>query len=328
MKYVPLGARGPVVSVVGFGAWAIGGMNWGKTDDKVSINALNQAIDQGVTLIDTADVYGFGHSEKLIGQVIKIRGKNDLVIATKAGSDFYHATDADDRGYGPIKANYSQEYLISAAEKSLKRLGLETLDILQLHSPDLSELEKDEPWLALDKLKRDGKIRYAGLSVQSFKENEQAHLLDNHDEILDCIQVRYNLLEREAEETLFPRAMKKGIGVIVRIPLLFGMLTGKFNRATTFSKDDHRSMNLSPEKLENYLNHLDTLDPLLTYFEGQSKAQVSLRFCITHPACQTVIPGAKTRNQVLENTHSADLGEIPDPLMDRFFNSTLRNQNY
>ncbi len=151
MQYKQLGTRGPLVSTIGFGAWAIGGMHWGKTDDEVSMQALHAAIDQGVTLIDTADVYGFGHSEELIAKVIKERGKENLVIATKAGSDFYHADPADDDGYGAITPNYSKEYLISAAEKSLKRLKVEALDILQLHSPELKILERDDPWLALEK---------------------------------------------------------------------------------------------------------------------------------------------------------------------------------
>ena len=315
MKYTYLGNKGPGVSTIGFGAWAIGGMNWGKTDDKVSIKALNEAINQGVTFIDTADVYGFGHSEELIAQVIKERGKKNLVIATKAGNDFYNASDDDDDGYGAIKQTYKQEYLISAAEKSLKRLNLDTLDILQLHSPDLEKLERDEPWLALEQLKKDGKIKHAGLSIQSFKETEQAHLLDQHHDILDCIQVRYNLLERQAEELLFPKAIEHGIGVIVRIPLLFGFLTGKFDSNSRFTEDDHRSMNLSPEKLKTYLEDLKRLQPLFDHYNDQSKTQVSLRFCISHPACHTAIPGAKTKSQVDENSSSSDLGPIPQKVL-------------
>ena len=203
MKYTKLGNRGPLISTIGFGAWAIGGMNWGETDDEVSIRALNSAVDQGVTLIDTADVYGFGHSEDLIARVLKERGKGNVIIASKAGNDFYNASKDDDSGYGAIRQTYTKEYLIFAVEKSLKRLGVEALDILQLHSPDLDKLEREEPWAALEQLKRDGKIINAGLSVQSFKENDQAHLLDLHHDILDCLQVRYNLLEREAEETLY-----------------------------------------------------------------------------------------------------------------------------
>jgi aryl-alcohol dehydrogenase-like predicted oxidoreductase len=313
MKYEKLGKRGPVVSTIGFGAWAIGGMNWGKTDDDVSRAALHAALDAGVTLIDTADVYGFGHSEELIAQVLAARGgkKDDVIVATKAGSDFYSATKTDDKGYGPIKPNYSKSHLIFAAEQSLRRLDLDVLDILQLHSPELALLERDEPWDALGTLKQQGKIRHAGWSVQSFKETEQAHLLDRHHDLLDCIQVRYNLLEREAERVLFPKAQQYGIGVIVRIPILFGVLAGKFNRQTRFAAEDHRSMNLSPEKLDAYLDQLEQIQPkLLQRNPGQSLTQVALRFCITHPACQTVIPGAKTPQQVAENCSASDLGPV------------------
>ena len=311
MQYVRLGVRGPRVSVVGFGAWAIGGRNWGPTDDEVSKAALRRALDNGVTLIDTADVYGFGHSEELIAEVIAERGKGDVVIATKAGSDFYHAGAEDDKGFGPIRQNYAKDYLVEAAEKSLRRLGVDAIDILQLHSPVAEHLRRDEPWEALDLLKRQGKIRHAGWSVQSFKETEQAPVLDDHHDVLDCIQVRYNLLEREAEKVLFPKAQEYGIGVIVRIPLLFGLLTGKFNRKSTFGEDDHRRFNLSAEKLDAYLVDLEELRPLFTRFPGQSMAQVGLRFCVSHPACHTVIPGAKTAAQVDDNCAAGDLGPLP-----------------
>jgi aryl-alcohol dehydrogenase-like predicted oxidoreductase len=135
-------------------------------------------------------------------------------------------------------------------------------------------------------------------------------LLDQHHDILDCIQVRYNLLEREAEDILFPKALEHGIGVIVRIPLLFGLLTGKFDRNSKFGEDDHRRMNLSAEKLNNYLGELEMQESLFRLYPDQSKTQVSLRFAITHPACQTAIPGGKTSEQVIENCRSSDLGRI------------------
>jgi aryl-alcohol dehydrogenase-like predicted oxidoreductase len=295
---------------MGFGAWAIGGMNWGETDDEVSINALNKAIDKGVTLIDTADVYGQGHSEELIAQVIRERGKGNIILATKAGNDFYNATPEDDQGMGPIIQTYTKDYIIFAAEQSLKRLKLDTLDILQLHSPNLDKLEMDEPWMALEQLKREGKILHAGWSVQSFQETEHAHILDLHHDLLDAIQVRYNLLERKAEEVLFPKAIEHGIGVIVRIPLLFGFLTGKFDRNTRFGEDDHRRLNLSPDKLDAYLSELERIRPLFEKYPDQTKAQVSLRFCITHPACHTAIPGAKSPDQVADNCASSDLGPL------------------
>ncbi len=296
---------------MGFGAWAIGGMNWGPTDDDVSLAALNAALDAGVTFIDTADVYGFGHSEKLIEQVVRERKPKDLVIATKAGNDFYNAGDSDDAGYGPIRQTYDKDYIVFAAEQSLKRLNVEALDILQLHSGDIEQLERDDPWEALELLKKQGKIKHAGWSIQSFQETTQAHILDAHHELIDIIQVRYNLLEREAEKVLFPKALEYGTGVIVRIPILFGLLTGKFTRDSKFGEDDHRNMNLSAEKLEAYLGQLESLQPLYDQFPDQTMTQVSLRFCITHPACHVAIPGAKTPKQAAENAAAGGFGPLP-----------------
>lgn len=310
MKYTRLGKRGPMVSTIGFGAWAIGGTNWGKTDDEVSKSALHEALDRGITLIDTADVYGFGHSEALIAEVVKERGKGDIIIATKAGNDFYHSTPADDKGYGPIRQNTDRDYIIQAVEKSLKRLQVDAIDILQLHSPDTEKLYRDDPWEALDRLKQQGKIKHAGWSVQSFKETEQAFLLDRYHQLIDTIQVRYNLLEREAEKALLPKAQQYGTGVIVRIPLLFGLLTGKFNRESQFEEDDHRRFNLSPDKLNKYLSELAKLQPLFDRYPDQTMTQVSLRFCISHPACHTAIPGAKTPQQVDDNCDASDLGPL------------------
>ncbi len=312
MKYTKLGKNGPKVSTIGFGAWAIGGMNWGETDDDVSRNALRKAIENGVTFIDTADVYGFGHSENLVREVVEEMGvKDKVVIATKAGNDFYNASEEDDKGYGAITQNADYDYIISAAEKSLKRLNVEALDLLQLHSPDTEKLERDDPWRALEKLKKEGKIKHAGWSVQSFQETKQAFLLDEHHDLIDTIQVRYNLLEREAEKVLFKKAEQYGTGVIVRIPLLFGFLTGKFDKNTRFDEDDHRSMNLSPDKLKKYLSQLEKMEPLYKRYPDQTKAQVSLRFCISHPATHVAIPGAKTDQQVLDNIAASDYGPIP-----------------
>lgn len=310
MQYKNLGKRGPRVSTIGFGAWAIGGMNWGPTDDAVSKAALHAALDEGVTFFDTADVYGFGHSEDLIAEVIKERGKGELIIATKAGNDFYYAGKENDDGYGAIQQNYKKEYLIEAAEKSLKRLGLETLDILQLHSPDIEKLEGDEPWEALSILKEQGKIQHAGLSIQSFKESEQAHLLERHHELLDCIQVRYNLLERKAEKLLFPEAIKYGVGVIVRIPMLFGLLSGKFNRSSIFEGDDHRRFNLDTEKLDSYLSKMESMEEMYNRYSEWSPAQVALRFGVSHPACHVSIPGGKTPQQVQENCAASDMEAV------------------
>ncbi|MDT8402423.1 MAG: aldo/keto reductase [Bacteroidales bacterium] len=307
MKYRKLGARGPLVSTVGFGSWGISGRDWGRTDDENSRKALHAALDAGVNFIDTADVYGFGHSEELIRQVLAERPDRDkIIIATKAGNNFYPYL-GQDLNLSPLNHDYSTDYLVYAAEQSLKRLNVEVLDILQLHSPDTEILERDEPWLALEKLKKEGKIKHAGWSVQSFKESEQAHLLQRHHELIDVIQVRYNLLEREAEDILLPLADKYRTGVIIRIPLLFGLLTGKFSKESTFGENDHRRLNLAPEKLKAYLEEFETFRPVFHKYNNYSPAQLSLRFCISHPACHVVIPSGKTPEQVRENVVASDI---------------------
>lgn len=311
MKYRKLGLNGPVISTVGFGAWGISGRDWGNTDDENSRKAIHAALDAGVNFIDTADVYGFGHSEELIRQVLDERSDKDrIVIASKAGNNFYPFMGQDHK-LTPINNDYTVKHLEFAVEQSLKRLNIEALDIFQLHSPGLEILEQDEPWLALERLKKSGKIRHAGWSIQSFGETTQAHILERHHKIIDVIQVRYNLLERQAEEVLLPIALRYGTGVIVRIPLLFGLLSGKFNKKSTFGENDHRKLNLSPEKLTAYLEDFSAYQPVFDKFHNYSSAQISLRFCISHPACHVVIPGGKTPEQVQENAVASDLDFIP-----------------
>jgi aryl-alcohol dehydrogenase-like predicted oxidoreductase len=318
MRTTALGARGPEVSVIGFGAWAIGGRDWGPPqEDAVSRVAIQQALDDGVTFLDTADVYGHGHSEELIADVLRERGDATVFVATKAGNDFYNATAADDHGYGPIRNNIEPDYLRFAVERSLRRLRTDRLDLLQLHSPPTALLERDEPWRALEDLKREGKIRLAGWSIQSFRETEQAPLLERHADVIDVIQVRYNLLEREAEQVLLPTARRLGTGVIVRIPLLFGLLAGKFDRTSTFGPDDHRRFNLAPDKLPGLLDALDELGWLFDLHPDQTKAQVALRFVLSHPACHVAIPGGRRRGQVVENDRAGALEPLPPAVLAR-----------
>ena len=311
MKHRKLGLNGPEISTVGFGAWGISGRDWGDTNDKNSQQAIHAALDAGVNFIDTADVYGFGHSEELIRQVLDERSDKDkIIIASKAGNNFYPFI-GQAHNITPDNHDYSLKHLEFAVEQSLKRLNVEILDILQLHSPGLEILEQDEPWLALERLKNNGKIKHAGWSVQSFQETKQAHILERHHDLIEVIQVRYNLLEREAEDVLFPLALKYGIGVIVRIPLLFGLLSGKFNHNSTFGENNHRKFNLSPQKLTAYLEEFNSYQSVFDKYPNYSPAQISLRFCISHPACHVVIPGGKTKKQVQENAVASDIDFIP-----------------
>lgn len=303
MNYRVLGKSGLKVSEIGFGAWAIGGMDWGpKVEDSEAIAALHKAIDLGVNFIDTADVYGHGHSEELIASVRKER-EEELLIATKAGNNFYE---------GDRHQDFSRKYLMFAVEQSLKRLGVDALDLLQLHGPDAEEIKKGEIFEVLDTLKQQGKIRFAGISVRSFHDDEGVLAIQSGK--VDVLQVRYNLLEWGPVDEVFPLAKEHNIGIIVRIPLLFGVLTGKFTRATRFPDGDHRQENLSPEKLAQYLNQLVKLFFL---FQGKevSMAQTSLRFILSNDVVSTVIPGAKRPSQAAENCVASDLGPLPSDVL-------------
>lgn len=306
MHYRKLCKNGPEISAISYGAWGISGKDWGDTDDSESIEAINTALDNGVNLIDTADVYGFGHSDELINNVLKDRNeKGKVFVATKAGNDFYN--QKDEEGNPDIVPNYNKDYLLGAVDKSLERLEVEQLDLLQLHSPTTEMLQSPDPWDALAKLKSDKKIKYAGISIQSFKETEQAGFLDEYYDIIDVLQVRYNMLEREAEKELFPKAQKYGIGIIVRIPLLFGFLTGKFTKDSKFGENDHRRFNLSHEKLEDYFERLEKLKPFFEKHNEYSMAQLSLGFTLKHPAVSCAIPGGKNPKQVKENCEAANI---------------------
>lgn len=310
MNYTALGKTGLKISTIGFGAWGISGRDWGITDDSESKAALHRAMDLGVTFVDTADNYGWGHSEKLVADVLKERSdRENIVIATKAGNDFYPFLNEKHK-LSPVNWDFSKKHLIFAVEKSLGRLGVEQIDILQLHSPTLDMIKNEEAFEALEILKSQGKIKHAGWSIQSFMETEQTEMVEKYHDLIDVLQIRYNLFERQAEETLFPVAQKYNIGVIVRIPLLFGFLTGKFNKDSKFGADDHRSMNLSPEKLETYLKMLDRYDDFFTKNKQFTKAQLSLNFCVSHPAAHVVIPGCKNIAQVEDNVIAGNITSI------------------
>ena len=310
MEHVLLGKTRLKISKIGFGAWGISGRDWGVTDDKSSKTALHRAMDLGVTFVDTADNYGWGHSENLIAEVLKERSdRENIVIATKVGNNFYPFMD-EKHELSPLNWDFSKKHLIFAVEKSLERLGVEQIDILQLHSPSLDMIKNEEAFEALEILKSQGKIKHAGWSISSFKETEQTPMVEKYHDLIDVLQIRYNLFERKAEEALFPVAQKYNIGVIVRIPLLFGFLTGKFSTDSQFGQNDHRSMNLSPEKLKTYLNMLRQYDEFFMQNSKYTKAQLSLNFCVSHPAAHVVIPGCKNTAQVEDNVVAGSITSI------------------
>jgi len=289
MKLRKLGRTNLLVSEIGFGAWAISGIGYGPTDDIESIRTLHRALDLGVNIIDTADSYGNGHSEELIGRVLKERGDKETIITTKVGWDFYRKNG--------IRGNLKREYIFFALEHSLKRLKRDWIDIYQVHLSKPDSLVNLEVYETMDELKTQGKIRFYGVSASYARDGIAAIATGKP----DIIQIAYNMLEQEAEKELFPLAMKNEIGIIAREPLACGLLTGNYNENSLFLKSDHRR-----GWSKSYL--MDSMEKVkkLMFLKSQEKTliQASLRFCLSHEAVSAVIPGAKRVYQVEENIGS------------------------
>ncbi len=297
MNYREFGSTGMKVSEVGFGAWGIGGpamagetpIGWGDVDDAASVRALREAFYQGITFYDTADFYGLGHSEELIGQVFGNR--EDVVIATKVGHRL--------RDDGTIWTDYSPEHIQASCEASLLRLRRETLDLYQLHTARVPDLDQGACVEAMERLRREGKIRHWGLSLNTFDPHPEADYMLEHD-LGDGFQLVLNIINQEALGIL-DRARKQGKGIIARMPLQFGALTGKFTRETRFAPDDHRSFRLAPDILSDTLDALEPVWPLADKY-GISKTELSMSFILSFDAVSTVIPGIKTPDQARQNT--------------------------
>jgi aryl-alcohol dehydrogenase-like predicted oxidoreductase len=294
MKYRNLGKTELKVSEVGFGAWAIGGNNYGNsygpTDDKVSLAAVERAFELGCNFFDTADVYGHGHSEEILGQALKGH-RNDVILATKAGGDFYH---------DPPRMNFNTDYLEFASAKSCERLQTDYIDLYQLHNPPIQLLKSGKIFEGLEKLKASGRIRHYGVSIHEPQEG----LLSIKYGRLAAIQVVFNLLRQEAKNRLFQAAQEQNVGIIAREPLSNGFLSGKFTIDSTFPSGDIRG-----NFPRNYFSGLIRAAQQLRLLESKTRtlAQASIRFALDHKDVSTVIPGAKTPQQVEENIKASEL---------------------
>jgi aryl-alcohol dehydrogenase-like predicted oxidoreductase len=305
MRYRPLGRTGFDVSEVSFGAWAIGG-SWGDVDDATSLRTLHRAIDRGVNFIDTADVYGDGRSERLIAQLKRERPHDKIIVATKAG-----------RRLNPHTApGYNRENLTAFIERSLKNLQTDTLDLVQLHCPPTEVYYEPEVFGVLDNLTKAGKIRNYGVSVEKVEEALKAIEFPN----VKTVQIIFNLFRLRPSERFFPLAKERKIGILARVPLASGLLTGKINKQTQFAADDHRNFNRHGEAFDvgetfsgvdfdTALNAVDELRPLVP--AGATMAQFALRWILMFDAVSCVIPGAKRPEQLDDNVAAADLPALP-----------------
>ena len=297
MRFRKFGKTDLVVSEIGFGAWAIGGnamvgntpIGWGIADDEESVAAIKRAMDCGINFFDTADFYGLGHSEILLGK--QLGNNKELIVATKVG----HRKIAE-----TIRLDYSKDYIIEACEASLKRLKRNTIDYYQLHSARMEHFEKERCVEAMEILKKQGKIRYWGLSLNTFYPEPEANFMMEHT-IGNGFQLVYNIINQRAL-SIMKNANENEYGVIARMPLQFGLLTGKFNSDKNFTADDHRSFRFNKEILNGSLKILEeTIWPLCNKY-NISKTALALSYILSYQAVSTVIPGIRTAQHAVDNT--------------------------
>ncbi|MFG6464795.1 aldo/keto reductase [Roseateles sp. DXS20W] len=308
MLYRPLGRTGLNVSAISFGAWAIGG-TWGDTDDTAAMAALHRALDRGVNFFDTADVYGDGHSERLLARLRQERSRDPFVVATKAG-----------RRLNPHVAEGYRD-LRPFIERSLQNLGTDTIELLQLHCPPTAVYTMPEVFGALDDLVKAGKLRHYGVSVERIDEAMAAIKFPG----VQSVQIIFNLFRQRPAEVFLPAAQAAQVGVLARLPLSSGMLSGKFTRDSKFGADDHRGFNRQGEAFDkgetfsgvDYEQGLAAVEELRRLLpEGVSMAKLALRWILMNEAVSAAIPGGRTPAQVDENVSAADLAALPAPLMD------------
>lgn len=322
MKYRDFGRTGWKVSEISFGAWAIGSA-WGEVDDRESLAAMHKAIDLGVNFIDTADVYGDGHSERLIAQLKKERSE-PIYVVTKAG-----------RRLDPHTADgYNAANLTAFIDRSLKNLDTERLDLVQLHCPPTEVYYRPEVFEALDNLVKAGKIQYYGVSVEKVEEALKAMEYPN----VQSVQIIFNMFRLRPAELFFPEAIRRKVAILARVPLASGLLTGKMSRSTTFSSDDHRNFNrfgqsfdrgetFSGVDYETGLDAVEALRPLVP--PGATLAEFALRWILMFDAVSCAIPGGKNPKQVEDNVRAADLPPLTDEQMaavERIYTDFIRPQ--
>lgn len=320
MHYRKLGKTDITVSEIGFGAWAIGGradvggtpLGWARTNDEESLAAIRRARELGVTFFDTSDSYGFGRSESLLGIVLP-RRRQEVVIATKVGV----SRDSE----GRLMKDFSRAHISHSVDGSLKRLRTDYIDLYQLHNPTLDELRRDDIHEAMDRLQEAGKIRYWGISINTPEEGVE--IVNNGWGY--TLQVLYNVLNQAPEKELLPLAKEKGYGIIARVPLASGLLTGKFRPDSTFATDDVRQNFLTPKRLEEALARVDEAKSIIGG-TARSLAEGALRFVLANDAVSTAIPGAKNARQVEMNV-AADEVRIPQEVVDKL-RSRLGDYNF
>ena len=312
MEYRELGRTGWKISAISFGAWAIGGDAWGRTDDEESLRALHRAVDLGVNFIDTADVYGDGHSERLIARLRRERAGEALLVATKAG-----------RRLNPhVAAGYDRANLTGFVERSLRNLEVDAIDLLQLHCPPGEVYEMPEVFGVLDDLVAAGKLRHYGVSVERVEEAIRAAQYPN----VQSVQIIFNMFRLRPAEEFFPVARERRVGILARVPLASGLLSGKLRRDSQFAAEDHRNFNRRGEAFDvgetfsgvDYDAGLQAVEELRDLVPGgATMAQLALRWILMFPEVTAAIPGARDVRQTEGNAGAVALPTLSDAAMAR-----------
>ena len=322
MKYRPLGRTGWKVSEVSFGAWAIGG-EWGHVSDQDAKPALHKAVDCGVNFFDTADVYGSGRSERLVGELRKSCSQ-EIIVATKAGRRLPKQT----------VEGYSRKNLTGWIDDSLRNLGCETVDLLQLHCPPTEAYDHPEVFGILDDLSKAGKIRYYGVSVEKVEEAIKAIEFPN----VQTVQIIFNCFRQRPAEVFFPLAQQKRVGILARVPLASGLLTGKFRADSTFAADDHRNFNRYGQEFDvgetfsgvDFGTGLEAAEAIRSLLPaGVSMSSFALHWILMFGAVSCAIPGGKRPEQVAENCSASRLPALSEKEMDavrRIYDQKIRPQ--
>ncbi len=311
------------VSEISLGTWALGD-GWGTVSEDDAYAALNRAVDLGVNFLDTADVYGDGRSEKLIGRLLEDHPHDEILVATKAG-----------RRLDPhVPEGYNHDNLSAFVERSLKNLGVEALDLLQLHCPPTEAYRQDSTFEALDRLQEAGKIRNYGVSVEKV---EEARMAIDYPGVA-TIQIIFNIFRQKPAEEFFPLAEERNVGILARVPLASGLLSGKMRSDRAFAEDDHRNFNregqafdrgetFSGVDFETGLLAAEELKELVP--EGNTLAQFALRWILMHPAVSCAIPGGKNPAQVEDNAAAAEMPPLSEATMQRareIYDSHVRDE--
>jgi len=308
MRTLTFGRTGRQVSEIGFGAWQIGA-DWGEVSEDEALETLRAAADAGVTFFDTADVYGDGRSERLVGRLREERP--EIFVATKMG-----------RRVEQVVGNYTPANFRAWNDRSRTNLGMDTLDLVQLHCPPTDLYYLPDVFEDLERMVDEGRIASYGVSVERVEEALKAIEYPN----VRSVQIIFNPFRQRPAGVFFEQALKRDVGVIVRVPLASGLLSGKYTRDTTFGSDDHRSFNRHGEAFdvgetfsgvpfEAGLDAVEELRPLVP--SGATMAQFALRWILMHDAVSTVIPGARNPEQARANAAAADLAPLDAPVMER-----------